>query len=127
MKYLLWAILGLALMVSGVWFTIWSITNYHWGYTFLAVSGIWTGAVMMKNGWGHYKLEEVISRLSKTIELEPNLAFAYFERAKVYFMKGKMELSIEDLNTCVKLSKNSELTENAKQALADIQIQAITK
>ena len=127
MIYLGWAFLGLVLSTGGVFATIWCFTNDHWGYVLISVNGIWTGAVMISRGWGHYKLQMAIDRLSLTIEHDPNFALPYFKRARCYYMKEKWDLALADLGTCVKLADDPSLNVIALQLTDDVKKQKDSK
>ncbi len=121
MKYLAWALLGLALIAGGVGFSVWAFSSNHWGYALIAINGVWTGAVMIRNGWGNYKLQQVIDRLDRVIQDDPKAAAAYFDRAQAYWMRQKRLLAIADLKRCIEASEDPRLTKTAKEALAAIE------
>jgi tetratricopeptide (TPR) repeat protein len=63
---------------------------------------------------------QVIADYSKAIELDPNSALTYYIRGLAYREKGEMPKAVSDLEKCVGLSSDRELTKSAQQALSEI-------
>jgi len=66
------------------------------------------------------KYEEAIADYSKAIELNPNDALAYYNRGLAYHETGDVSEAVSDLEKCIGLSTDPELTNDARQALAEI-------
>jgi len=64
--------------------------------------------------------EKAIADYNKTIELDPDDADAYYSRGVAYHNKGEVPKAVSDLEKCIGLSTDPELTNDARQALAEI-------
>lgn len=62
----------------------------------------------------------VIAYYSKSIALDPNSALAFYNRGLAYREKGEVTKAVSDLEKCIGLSSDGELTKAAKRALSEI-------
>ena len=68
----------------------------------------------------HCQLDEAIDEFTKAIELDPNHAGAYLIRGIIYNEKLAFDRSIADLEKCIELSDDPELTRHAKAVLEGV-------
>ena len=70
------------------------------------------------NEKGQYDL--AIADCNKTIELDPNLADAYYNRALAYIAQGKKYMAIADFKKFINLTNNPEWIEMARQEIEEL-------
>ena len=58
--------------------------------------------------------------LNKAIELDPELAEAYFNRGSTYYYKGQEDLALADFNKVIELSSNPLIILEAEKYIAEI-------
>ena len=70
--------------------------------------------------------DEAINEYGKAIDDDPDLALAYFGRAKAYLAKEDYELAIYDLNTVIEVTDDPNLILNATQMIENIEADVLT-
>ncbi|GAJ13974.1 unnamed protein product, partial [marine sediment metagenome] len=67
---------------------------------------------------GYY--DEAIEEYTDAIELDPNLAVAYYNRGRAYKELGKKSEAIDDFEKCIALTDNPQLIEMARQQIEEL-------
>jgi tetratricopeptide (TPR) repeat protein len=68
-------------------------------------------------------LERAVADCNEATELNPSLSQAYFHRAHIFKALGKIDEAIDDFNTYIRLSKDQELIEKAKQEIQELTVE----
>ena len=70
----------------------------------------------------YYKGEydKAIADCNKAIELDPELALAYFDRGFAYMELGEKEKALSDFEQCIEVSKNPVLIQQVQEILDEL-------